>query len=138
MTEVFLGIIALATLVMAASQVGAIVCAARLARRVDRLADQIEHEIKPLVASVGEVAQNAVRVSSLALAQVERADQLFVRLASRADETFALVQAAIVAPAREGRAIVLGLRAAILAFRELRAARARRARFEDEDALFIG
>jgi hypothetical protein len=48
------------------------------------------------------------------------------------------VQAAIVAPVREGRAVVHGVRVAIRAFRELRAARARRARFEDEDALFIG
>ncbi len=135
--EVFLGIIALATLVMAVIQVGVIVSAARLARRVERLADQVEHEVKPLLANLTEVSQNAVRASSLAAQQVERADQLFANVVTRVDETFTVVQAAIVAPAREGRAIMSAVRAGVNAFRELRAAR-RRSRLEEEDALFIG
>jgi predicted PurR-regulated permease PerM len=135
--EVFLGVIALATLVMAAIQVGAIVFAARLAKRVDRLANQVEHEIKPLLTNLAEVSQNAVRASSLAVAQVERADQLFTTVTRRVDETFTLVQAAIITPVREGRAILTAVRATVAAFRELRAAR-KRSRMEDEDALFIG
>ncbi len=47
---VFLGVIALATLVMAIIQVGAVVAVGRLARRVDHLADQVENDIKPLLA----------------------------------------------------------------------------------------
>ncbi len=136
MTEIFLGVIALATLVMAAIQVGFIVFAARLAKRVDRLADQVEHEIKPMLTNLTEVSQNAVRASSLAVQQVERADRLFANAATRLDETFTLVQNAIVAPAREGRAIVTAVRAAWSAFRELRARS--RSRMEEEDALFIG
>lgn len=134
---VFLGVIALATLVMAGVQVGVVVFALRLAKRVDALANQVEHEIKPLVANLTEVSQNAVRASSLAAAQVERADRLFADLTRRVDETITLVQTAIIGPAREGRAIISAVRAAVAAFRELRAARAR-ARVEDEDALFIG
>jgi predicted PurR-regulated permease PerM len=136
-SAVFLGVIALATLVMAAIQVGAIVFAARLAKRVDRLANQVEHELKPLLTNLAEVSQNAVRASSLAVAQVERADQLFATVTRRVDETFTLVQAVIITPAREGRAIFTAVRAAVAAFRELRAAR-KRSRMEDEDALFIG
>jgi hypothetical protein len=135
--EIFLGVIALATLVMAAIQVGAIVFAARVAKRLDRLADQVEHEIKPLLVNLTEVSQNAVRASLLAAAQVERADRLFANVTERVDETFTLVQTAIIAPAREGRAIISAVRAAVAAFRQLRAARAR-SRMEDEDALFIG
>ncbi len=134
---VFLGVIALATLVMAGVQIGVIVFALRVARRVEALANQVEHEIKPLVANLTEVSQNAVRASSLAAAQVERADRLFADVTRRVDDTFILVQTAIIGPAREGRAIVSAVRAAVAAFRELRAARAR-ARLEDEDALFIG
>lgn len=134
---IFLGVIALATLVMAAIQVGAVVFAARMAKRVDRLVDQVEHEIKPLLVNLTEVSQNAVRASSLAAAQVERADRLFASVTERVDETFTLVQTAIIAPAREGRAIISAVRAAVAAFRQLRAARAR-SRMEDEDALFIG
>ena len=135
--DVFLGVIALATLVMATIQVGAIVFAVRLAKRVDRLANQVEHEIKPLIANLAEVSQNAVRASALAAAQVERADQLFATVTRRVDDTFTLVQAAIVGPAREGRAILSAVRATFAAFRELRASR-KRSRMEDEDALFIG
>ncbi len=135
--EIFLGIIALATLLMAIVQVGVIVFALRVAKRVDRLADQVEHEIKPLLANLTEVSQNAVRASALAVAQVDRADRLFATVTERVDETFTLVQAAIVTPVREGRAIAAAVRAAVTAFRELRAARAR-SRAEEEDALFIG
>jgi len=134
---ILLGVIALATLVMAAVQVGAAVFAARVAKRVDRLADQVEREIKPLVANLTEVSQNAVRASALAVAQVERTDRLLATVTERVDETFTLVQTAIIAPAREGRAIIAALRAAVAAFRKLRAAGAR-SRVEDEDALFIG
>lgn len=135
--QVFLGLIALATLVMAALQVGAVVFATRLAKRVEQLTDRIEHDIKPLLANLTQASEHAAHASSLAAQQVERADRLFADTANRIDETFALVQAAVVAPAREGRAIVSGVRAAIAAFRELRAARAR-SRMEEEDALFIG
>jgi hypothetical protein len=134
---VFLGVIALATLVTAGVQVGVVIFALRLAKRVDALASQVEHEIRPLVANLTEVSQNGVRASSLAAAQVERADRLFADLTRRVDETITLVQTAIIGPAREGRAIISAVRAAVAAFRELRAARAR-ARIEDEDALFIG
>lgn len=136
--SVFLGIIALATLLMAVIQVGAIVFASRLAKRVDRLADRIEQEIKPLLANLNEVGENAARASSLAAAQVERADRLFADVVRRVDETMTLVQGAILTPAREGRAVVTAVRAAVAAFRELRSARARSMRHEDEDALFIG
>jgi predicted PurR-regulated permease PerM len=134
---VFLGIMALAMLVMAGVQVAIIVFALRVARRVDALANQVEREIKPLMANLAEVSQNAVRASSLAAAQLERLDRLFADLTQRVDETFTLLQTAIIGPVREGRAIVSAIRAAFTAFRELRAARAR-ARMEDEDALFIG
>ncbi len=137
MNLVFLGVIALATLVMAGVQVGIIVFALRVGKRVDALAHQVEHEIKPMVANLTEVSQNAVRASQLAAAQVERADRLFADITRRVDETVAVLQTAIIGPAREGRAIMTAIRAAVIAFRELRAARAR-ARAEDEDALFIG
>ncbi len=135
--EIFLGVIALATLVMACLQVWVILFALRAARRADALADRVEHEISPLLANLTEVSQNAARAASLAAAQVERADRLFADVTQRVDETFTLVQAAIIGPAREGRALVVGVRAAVAAFRQWRAARAR-SRMEEEDALFIG
>ena len=58
-------------------------------------------------------------------------------LSVRVDETLNLVQASVIAPAREGRALLSAFRAAFRAVRDLRHARSRQARGEEEDALFI-
>jgi hypothetical protein len=136
--ELFLGLIALATLAMAIVQVGVIIAAGRLARRVDRLADQIEHDLRPLLGHLNTIGRDASRTMGLAAAQVERVDALFADLVVRIDQTLNAVQAAIVAPAREGRALLKALRAALDAIRGSREpGRQRTSRSEDEDALFI-
>ena len=137
---VFLGAIALATLTMAVVQVGIIVYAARLARRVDRLTDQVEQDLKPLLNRLNEMSGEAARASSLAVAQVERADQLFAHFAGRVEQILSLVQNAIVVPAQEGMAVLHGLRAGLTALRNLgeRAQAHPSNAAEDEEALFIG
>lgn len=50
--DVFLGVIAVATLVMAVVQVLVISQAARLGKQVERLARQVEEEIRPLLANL--------------------------------------------------------------------------------------
>lgn len=136
---VLLGVIAASTLVMAAIQIAMAVHASRLARRVDALGRQLEQDIRPLVTRAATVAENAARATSLAVAQVERADRLLAGLSGRVEETAAVIQGTLLAPAREGRALLAGLGATIGAFRELRQAdRARAARRDDDDPLFIG
>jgi hypothetical protein len=134
--EVFLGIIAVATLVMAIVQIGVIVAAGRLARRVDRLADQVEHELKPLFVNINAIGRDASRAVALAAAQVDRADKLFADLVLKIEQTVATLQATLIAPAREGRALLAALRAALSAIRQARSG-ARQGRGDDEDALFI-
>ena len=134
--EIFLGIIALATLAMAIVQIAVIVAAGRLARRIDRLADQIEHDLKPLFTHANAIGRDAARAMALATAQVERVDQLFADLVVKIDQTVSTVQANLIAPAREGRALLAALRAALSALRSARE-RARQQRADDEDALFI-
>ena len=135
--DVFLGLIALATLAIAAAQIAVIMAAAAAAKRVGRLADQFEREVKPLFGHLNAIARDAARAAQLASAQVERADKLFADVSTRIDDTLNLVQASVLAPAREGRALLSAARAAIQAIRELRQSRARQGRSEDEDALFI-
>jgi len=140
-SNVFLGLIAVATVAMAVVQVGLIVVAVRLARRVDALSVQIEREILPLVQKLSQVADNLQQASALATAQVERLDRLFAGASKRADETMSLVQSAVLGPIREGLAVVAALRGVIGAVRSFRRgggpSRAV-ARFDDEDPLFIG
>jgi hypothetical protein len=136
--EVFLGVIAVATLAMAIVQVGVIVAAGRLARRVEELADRLEQDVKPLFGHLNAIGRDASRAAALATAQVERADQLFADVAVRIDQALNSVQTSLGMPAREGRAILSGFKAALQALRELRQnGRSRQSRSEDEDALFI-
>jgi hypothetical protein len=137
--DLFLGIIALAVAIMAAIQVAAIIVAARLAKRVDRLATQIEQDIKPVFQHVTHLTAEAARAATLAAVQVERADRVFGELAQRIEHTVNTLQSRVLAPARDGAALLAGIRAALAAFRDLReSSRKRHAAAEEEDALFIG
>jgi hypothetical protein len=135
----FLGLIAAATVVMAAVQVRMFVYTSHLARRVGDLSTQIDREIKPVLANVSAVSASAARATAMVAAQTERADQLFADLAKRVDETATLIQNAVVVPVRESRAVLAAITAAIGAFRELRTGdRPRNADLDEEDPLFIG
>ena len=139
MNDFFLGVIAAAVVVMAAIQVTAVVYAARAARRIDRLADRFEQDVKPIVASLQTVTSDAARATALAAVQVERVDRLFADLSQRIEQTLASLQDALVTPAKDGFAWLAGLKAVLAAFREFsRPPRPRRSAAEDDDALFIG
>lgn len=137
-SEVFLGVIALATVVMAVIQVGVIVGLRRTARRAEDLMSAVQQDVRPLIARVTAVAEEASRTAALATVQAQKVDRLVTDLARRADETAALVQHAVVTPAREGMALVAGLRAGLAAIRGFRERRERHRHQEEEDTLFIG
>jgi len=135
----FLAIIAIATLVMAVIQVGAIVAALRLAKQAQDVITSVQRDVKPLIARANDIAQEASRTVTLATAQAQKDDKLVTDLTRRVDETSALVQQAIVTPAREGMAIVAAMKAALGVFRGLGDFRGRPGRpGEEDDALFIG
>lgn len=139
MNDLFLGIIAAAVAVMAVIQVWALITAARVARRVERLTGQIEREIKPLFHHLHALTADAARATSIAAAQVERADRMFDNMARRVDQTLTTLQNRVIGPARDGAALLAGLRAALASLRDARAgSRKRPAAVEEEDALFIG
>lgn len=137
---VFLGIIAAAVTVMAGIQVGVIVYGARLARRVDQMAVQIDREIKPLLTNLNAVGEEAARAAALATAQVERVDRLFADVSVRIEDSVAAVQSALIAPAREGLALISGVRAALGALKSMRQASSpsHHPHPDDDDPLFIG
>jgi hypothetical protein len=136
--SVFLGAIAVATLIMAGVQVGAIVAALRVAKRLDHLAHQVEHEVRPLIAQATDLAEQARRSMTLANQQVERIDRMMAEITGRVTETVEILQRSVISPIREGSAVIAGLKAGFEALRSLRRTPARAGRVEDEDALFIG
>lgn len=150
--QVFLGMIAVATLVMALIQVGAIIAAARVARQAQealgkaqqaitaaqRTITSVQEDLKPLIAKANALADEASQTAALAKAQVGKVDRLVTDLSRRVDETTSIVQQAIIAPAREGLAVVAALKAGLAALRAGAEWRRRSTRAEEEDPLFIG
>ena len=59
MTNVFLGIIALAVLVMAIIQVAAILFAMSAARRIGQVADRLERDLRPVVSNLQAMTSEA-------------------------------------------------------------------------------
>ena len=135
--ETFLGIIAVSTLVTAVMQVGVLIAAGRLARRLTGLLDRADRELRPTFDHVNAIARDASRAVALATAQVERADQMFSDVSKRIEDTLTTVQTSLIAPAREGRALLYAFRAALDAVRDARRRARARPRGDDEDALFI-
>lgn len=143
MTDLWLGVIAAAVVVMAVVQVGAVVAAAKVARRVDALTTELERDIKPLVANLTSMSGEAARAASMAAGQVERLEHLVGDFSQRAEQTMGAVQHFLNGPARDGAAVVAGVRAAFTALRGIRDVSARRRASsrgfsEEEDSLFIG
>ena len=138
--QVFLGVIAVATALMALVQIGAIVVLARVAGQVQSMVATIQTDIRPVIARANAIAEEASKTATLATAQAHKIDRLLTDLTRRVDETSAVIQQAILTPAREGMAIIAALKAgfAVLQGLGIRDMRGRHGGVDDEDALFIG
>jgi hypothetical protein len=134
---VFLGVIAVATLTTAVLQVVLLVAGFSLVRRISRFVDFVETEVKPILGHIDSIARDASRAASLALAQVERADQLLSNTIQRIEHTLATIQSLIVGALREGNALMMGFRAVMAAVRGFQRRQGTRRRAEDDEALFI-
>ena len=136
MTEVWLGVIAIAVLVMAVAQVAVLFKLSQAAKETSEATRDLRRELTPLIAKAHQIADDATRVSSLALAQMERVDHVLSSTIQKIDDTVSTVQSAIISPVRQGTALIAGVKAALAVFR----ARQDRGRYgrDDEDALFIG
>jgi hypothetical protein len=137
-TNVFLGIIAAAVLVMAVIQVAAIVFAMSAAKRIGQAADRFERDLRPVMSNLQAITAEAARATSLATAQMERADRMFAELSRRAEQVVAGMPSLLGSGGR-GWAFLNGIKAALAAIQELRRSSRRGAAHPDEeDALFIG
>ena len=132
----FLGLIALATTLMAVLQVAAAVYAARAAREATRAARDLMRDVAPILANARKVSDDAARVTALALTQVERVDAFITTTTHRIDETLSTVQTAILGPIRQGTALLAGVKSALSFFASR--AKGRHSAEDDDESLFIG
>ena len=139
MSDALLGVIAVAVAMMAVMQVVALVYIARAARRADRLIQGMAEDVRPIIADVRGVAADAAKTVSAALAQVGRAERQMADLGSRLEGAFGELETKVMAPMREGTALLVGIRAAIAAFSAQGRKRDKSPPSDEEDdPLFVG
>ena len=141
MSDLFLGLIAAGVLLMAVGQVTAVIMAVRATRRVGEALGRLEDSVRPIVANVQQMSEDAARATAIAAAQVERAERMMDDVTRKVDETVSMVQHTILTPARNGMAILDGIKAAFSAFFGGDSPRRRSpgpASIAEDDASFIG
>ena len=111
MTDIYLAVIAVAVVVIAATQVALAVVAVRAASQARELARRLEGEIGPVLAQVRSMSADAARSAALIASQAERVDQLASRVTRRIDEFSA-------SPLREGLALVRTIVEALIGNRQ--------------------
>jgi hypothetical protein len=112
-SQIFLGVIAAATLLMAMVQLAVIVCGVILARKIARLMARLEENTGTIISNLENMSRDAARATALAAAQAERVDGLFRDLTTRIQNTASLVDETILRPLRDGAAVIAGVRSAV-------------------------
>jgi hypothetical protein len=107
---VFLGIIALASIVQAAFLLGLALAGRRLSRRLHEIERRLDREIGPTLASVERVTRAAAEIADLATLQARRLDLVLADAILKVEETTATVQKLVLRPLRPLGSIVAFLR----------------------------
>jgi hypothetical protein len=133
---IFLGVMAGALVLMAAAQTAVAIALARSVKHVVTAVDDLKRDVQPLIVKANRIADDAQKVSALAVVQAERIDALVLQTTARVDETFGVLQSAVIEPIRQGTAIVAAIRAGVAAIRawQSRSSTSR----DDDDPLFVG
>jgi hypothetical protein len=117
MSEVFLGVIAAATLLMALVQVGVVIAGIIAVKRLNEVVVRVEDAARPLLAHMDELVVDATESIAAVRGQVDRVERQAMYVLTRTDQAVQRVQTYLLAPAREGIALAAGARALVGAFR---------------------
>jgi hypothetical protein len=143
---VFLGIIAVASVVQSAFLIGLMLEGKKLSKRVADMQDKIEREIKPSLDNVTRVTRNLAEVSDLAVLQARRVDGLLADTIEKVEETTTLIRKVVlrpIGPLVDIAAFLKGIRRGLEVYQQLRGFErrervGRRGSAEDDDEhLFI-
>jgi hypothetical protein len=141
---VFLGLIALASLVQGLFLIGLGWGGLKLMRRIEELQGRVEGELRPALASVSRIARNVSEVTEVASAQVQRMEALVDHTVGRVEETRAQMREAMSVPLgglAEVAALLKGFRRGLEVYQRLGGleAQGRGAgrQYRDDEHLFI-
>jgi hypothetical protein len=142
---VFLGVIALSSLVQAAFLIGLAVGGRRLARRLDEMQARIDREIRPSLDNLSRITRNLAEIADLATLQARRMDDFLADTVDKLEEATSTIQRVILRPLGplvDLAAFLKGIRRGVQVYRKLRGLEAQgrgsSRRYADEDEhLFI-
>jgi len=95
---VFLGVIALASVIQAGFLVGLMLFGRDLARRLDALQQRLDREVTPALDNLTRVSRAAAEISDLATLQARRIDLLLADTIEKVEETTGAIQQFVVRP----------------------------------------
>jgi hypothetical protein len=142
---VFLGVIALSSLVQAVFLIGLAVGGRRLARRLDEMQRAIDREIRPSLDNLSRITRNLAEIADLATLQARRVDEVLADTVDKIEEATDMIRRVILRPLGplvDVAAFLKGLRRGVQVYRKLRGletqGRGSSRRYADEDEhLFI-
>ena len=111
MSEVFLGVIAVSTALMALVQIGVMIGAIVAIKRLTDVASRIEQAARPLIAQANDLIADTSEGVAAVRSQVDRVERQVMQLLTRTDQAVHRVQDYLLAPARQGIALAAGARA---------------------------
>jgi hypothetical protein len=111
MSETFLGIIAVSALVMAIVQVGVLIGAFVMIKRLSDVVTRIEFATKPVLARIESLAMDTADSIAVVRAQIDRVEDTALGVLERADQAIQRVEHYLLAPARQTMALAAGARA---------------------------
>lgn len=141
---IFLGIIALASIVQAGFLVGLALEGRKLSRRVAELNDRVERELRPSLDNLARMSRNLADVSDLAVLQVRRVDGLLADTIEKVEETTDVIRKVVlrpIGPLVDVAAFLKGIRRGLEVYQQLggfeRRERVPSGYDEDDEHLFI-
>ena len=111
MSEVFLGVIAVATGLMALVQIGIMIGAIIAVKRVTEVASRVEEAARPLIAQANDLIADTTEGIAAVRGQIDRVERQALHVLTRTDQAVHRVQDYLLAPARQGMALAAGARA---------------------------
>ena len=141
---VFLGVIALSSLIQGALLLMLARGGLRLSKRIQDLQARVEAELKPILDDVSVVSRNVTLVSDLATAQAQRIQDVITETARKVEETREEVRAVLAHPAAavgDILAFLKGIRRGLEVYRQLGGfeaqTRGSSRRYAEDEHLFI-
>jgi hypothetical protein len=141
---VFLGVIALSSLVQAAFMIGLAIQGRKLGRRLDEIEKRFEDEIRPTLKNLSRLSNSFAEVGEVLSVQAQRVDRFMGDTVEKLEEATTLLREVVlrpIGPLSDITAILKGFRKGLEIYRRLGGIDSERRggarRYSDDEHLFI-